>query len=162
VDAPESAVPPCGPGCDDDDAGEQECQPDEEVPEGTAVGGPRSASTSAGIALMDRRRVRALLALGPNVFGETAGPMAGVRSPMEDATESILAETGAPTDAPVETLDVAAAGPPAPLRQTLELLPDLDDDVVLVQYNDRAPSTSIRSSTTAGTPTKRSNRRTRP
>jgi len=80
-----------------------------------------------------------LLALGPNVFGETAGPMAGVRSPMEDATESILAETGAPTDAPVETLDVAAAGPPAPLRQTLELLPDLDDDVVLVQYNDRAP-----------------------
>jgi len=80
-----------------------------------------------------------LLALGPNVFGESSGRVGPVRSPMADATQSILAETGAPSDAPVETLDVAAAGPPAPLRQTLELLPDLDDDVVLVQYNDRAP-----------------------
>ncbi|SFR85134.1 Uncharacterized conserved protein [Halomicrobium zhouii] len=58
---------------------------------------------------------------------------------MEEATRSVLAETDAPSDALVETLDVAAAGPPAPLRQTLELLPDLADDVVLVQYNDRAP-----------------------
>ncbi|MBX0296487.1 DUF2249 domain-containing protein [Haloarcula nitratireducens] len=53
--------------------------------------------------------------------------------------DSVLRETDAPTDGPVETLDVAAAGPPAPLRRTLELLPTLDDDVVLVQYNDRAP-----------------------
>jgi len=80
-----------------------------------------------------------LLALGPNIFGETVGGVGPVRSPMEDATRSVLEATDAPIDAPVETLDVAAAGPPAPLRQTLELLPELADDVVLVQYNDRAP-----------------------
>ena len=52
---------------------------------------------------------------------------------------SILKETVAPTDRPVETLDVADLGPPEPLRQTLELLADLPDDTVLIQYNDRAP-----------------------
>jgi hypothetical protein len=58
---------------------------------------------------------------------------------MPEVDRSILADTDAPSDAPVETLHVADDGPPAPLRQTLELLPDLADDVVLVQYNDRAP-----------------------
>lgn len=58
---------------------------------------------------------------------------------MEEVDRSMLAEMGVPSDAPVETLDVREAGPPAPLRQTLELLPTLGDDIVLVQYNDRAP-----------------------
>lgn len=48
-------------------------------------------------------------------------------------------ETSAPTDWPVERLDVRELGPPKPLQRTLELLGDLDDDVVLVQHNDRAP-----------------------
>jgi len=52
---------------------------------------------------------------------------------------SVLEETAAPTDRPVETLDVADLGPPEPLRQTLELLADLPDETVLVQHNDRAP-----------------------
>ncbi|MFB6073965.1 MAG: DUF2249 domain-containing protein [Haloarculaceae archaeon] len=50
-----------------------------------------------------------------------------------------LAETAAPTDAPTEQLDVRSLGPPEPLRRTLETLADLEDDVVLVQFNDRAP-----------------------
>ncbi|WP_193570767.1 DUF2249 domain-containing protein [Halorubellus sp. JP-L1] len=58
---------------------------------------------------------------------------------MSDLDRSLLEGTDAPTDAPVETLDVRTLGPPEPLRRTLELLPELDDDVVLVQYNDRAP-----------------------
>lgn len=52
---------------------------------------------------------------------------------------SILKETTAPTNRPVETLDVADLGPPEPLRQTLELLADLSDETVLIQHNDRAP-----------------------
>jgi hypothetical protein len=87
---------------------------------------------------MDRGRAPTLLALGPNIFGKTVGGARGLPAPMQESVQSILEETGAPTAAPAETLDVAAAGPPGPLRQTLELLPDLDD-VVLVQYNDRAP-----------------------
>ena len=79
------------------------------------------------------------LALGPNVFGETLGRLGGVSAPMDAATQSVLEATRAPTDAPAETLDVAAAGPPVPLRRTLERLAELDDDVVLVQQNDRAP-----------------------
>ena len=50
-----------------------------------------------------------------------------------------LAETDAPTDRPVETLDVADLGPPEPLRRTLELLADLPAETVLVQRNDRVP-----------------------
>lgn len=52
---------------------------------------------------------------------------------------SVLEETEAPTDRPVETLDVADLGPPEPLRRTLELLADLPDETVLVQRNDRVP-----------------------
>ncbi|MGZ0746252.1 DUF2249 domain-containing protein [Haloparvum sp. AD34] len=45
----------------------------------------------------------------------------------------------APTDGPTETLDVRDLGPPKPLTETLELLPELDDETVLVQRNDRVP-----------------------
>ncbi|WP_418280246.1 DUF2249 domain-containing protein [Halorubrum sp. DTA98] len=54
-----------------------------------------------------------------------------------DAT--VLAETDAPADRPVETLDVRELGPPEPLQRTLELLAELSDEVVLAQRNDRAP-----------------------
>ncbi|QLH83078.1 DUF2249 domain-containing protein [Halosimplex pelagicum] len=53
--------------------------------------------------------------------------------------ESIVAETGAPSEAPRETLDVRDLGPPKPLANTLERLVELDDGTVLVQLNDRAP-----------------------
>lgn len=53
--------------------------------------------------------------------------------------ERRIAEAGAPTDCPFETLDVRDLPPPQPLRQSLELLAELDDDVVLVQINDREP-----------------------
>jgi uncharacterized protein (DUF2249 family) len=58
---------------------------------------------------------------------------------MPEIDRSLLDGTDAPSDAPVETLDVRQLGPPEPLRRTLELLPELDDDTVVVQYNDRAP-----------------------
>ena len=58
---------------------------------------------------------------------------------MGELDGSLLNRTDAPSDAPVETLDVRQLGPPKPLRETLELLPELDDETVLIQYNDRAP-----------------------
>ncbi|SEH46015.1 Uncharacterized conserved protein [Halopenitus malekzadehii] len=51
----------------------------------------------------------------------------------------VLSTTDAPTDRPVETLDARDLPPPRPLKDTLERLVAIDDDVVLVQYNDRAP-----------------------
>jgi len=71
------------------------------------------------------------------MFGETDGGSRDVPPNMEPA--SLLAETGASTDAPTERLDVRELGPPEPLRQTLETLTELDDETVLVQENDRAP-----------------------
>nr|WP_242493430.1 DUF2249 domain-containing protein [Haloarcula hispanica] len=56
-----------------------------------------------------------------------------------EQTATLISETDAPTDAPTERLDVQSLGPPKPLKQTLERLADLDDDTVLVQFNDRAP-----------------------
>ncbi|WP_232701760.1 DUF2249 domain-containing protein [Halobacterium wangiae] len=47
--------------------------------------------------------------------------------------------TGAPLDRDHELLDVRDLGPPNPLVRTLELLPDLPEETVLVQVNDRAP-----------------------
>lgn len=44
-----------------------------------------------------------------------------------------------PATAPRERLDVRNLGPPKPLKNTLERLAELDDDIVLVQLNDRAP-----------------------
>ena len=52
--------------------------------------------------------------------------------------EDALAATDAPTDRPRERLDVRELGPPDPLVETLETLPELGD-AVLVQVNDRAP-----------------------
>lgn len=51
----------------------------------------------------------------------------------------VLEATDAPTDAPTELLDARDLPPPHPLRDTLERLPDLPEDTVLVQLNDRAP-----------------------
>ncbi len=50
-----------------------------------------------------------------------------------------IAEAGAPPDRPKELLDARELPPPRPLSETLERLADLDDSVVLVQLNDRAP-----------------------
>jgi uncharacterized protein (DUF2249 family) len=50
-----------------------------------------------------------------------------------------LADTAVPLDRDRELLDVRDLGPPDPLAQTLETLPDLPDETVLVQVNDRAP-----------------------
>nr|WP_225307781.1 MULTISPECIES: DUF2249 domain-containing protein [unclassified Haloarcula] len=52
---------------------------------------------------------------------------------------ALISETAAPVDAPTERLDVQSLGPPKPLKQTLERLADLDDETILVQFNDRAP-----------------------
>jgi uncharacterized protein (DUF2249 family) len=53
--------------------------------------------------------------------------------------DTVVARTAVPADAPRERLDVRNLGPPKPLANTLERLPELDDDTVLVQVNDRAP-----------------------
>lgn len=58
---------------------------------------------------------------------------------MNELDGAVLRQTAAPTAATVETLDVRQLGPPKPLRKTLELLPELDDETVLIQYNDREP-----------------------
>jgi len=55
------------------------------------------------------------------------------------AYESRLRELGAPVERPVETLDARDLPPPEPLRQSLERLAELDDETVLVQFNDRVP-----------------------
>lgn len=56
-----------------------------------------------------------------------------------DDPGSILPQTEAPTDRPLERMDARDLPPPQPLRNTLERLAELDDSVVLVQVNDRAP-----------------------
>jgi hypothetical protein len=54
-------------------------------------------------------------------------------------SKAILRGTAAPQDRPVAEIDASDLPPPEPLRQTLERLVELDDDVVLIQYNDRVP-----------------------
>ncbi|WP_135535785.1 DUF2249 domain-containing protein [Halostella pelagica] len=61
--------------------------------------------------------------------------MTGTTDPLEDQ----LASTDAPADRPRERLDARELPPPQPLKRTLELLAELDDETVLVQLNDRAP-----------------------
>lgn len=56
-----------------------------------------------------------------------------------EATTAYLAETGAPTDRPTETLDARELPPPQPLKNTLERLAELSEETVLIQLNDRAP-----------------------
>jgi hypothetical protein len=59
---------------------------------------------------------------------------------MSNATGGSLPDfEEAPTDRRVERLDVADAGPPTPLKRTIERLATLSDETMLVQYNDRAP-----------------------
>lgn len=50
-----------------------------------------------------------------------------------------LDELPIPPSRPVETLDARELPPPEPLRTTLELLAELDDETAVVQLNDRAP-----------------------
>lgn len=45
----------------------------------------------------------------------------------------------APLDRPTTTLDARELPPPEPLRQTLETLPELDEQTVFIQLNDRTP-----------------------
>lgn len=58
---------------------------------------------------------------------------------METLADRAVEAVDAPSSRPRETLDVRNLGPPKPLSETLELLPELDDETVLVQLNDRAP-----------------------
>lgn len=71
-----------------------------------------------------------------NTFGATV--VTRVDESTRMATTDLLAETDAPADRPRETIDARELPTPEPLRQTLERLADLDDDL-LVQLNDRAP-----------------------
>ncbi|MFB6165723.1 MAG: DUF2249 domain-containing protein [Haloarculaceae archaeon] len=57
----------------------------------------------------------------------------------DDAVAAAVDATDAPADAPRERLDVRELGPPHPLKDTLERLPELSAETVLVQVNDRAP-----------------------
>jgi TusA-related sulfurtransferase len=57
---------------------------------------------------------------------------------LDDWTAELDA-TAAPTDHDAELVDVREMGPPDPMVETLETLPDLPGDVMLVQVNDRAP-----------------------
>lgn len=74
----------------------------------------------------------------PNIIGETRVSYRPVYLVMEQVG-AFVSETAAPADRPTETLDARDLPPPQPLRNTLEQLADLPDDVVLVQLNDRAP-----------------------
>jgi uncharacterized protein (DUF2249 family) len=59
--------------------------------------------------------------------------------PTTDDSAARLAGTDAPLARDRERLDVRELGPPKPLAETLELLPDLPDETVIVQVNDRTP-----------------------
>lgn len=53
--------------------------------------------------------------------------------------EAVLDRVGVSDDRPRERLDARELPPPEPLTETLERVEEIDDDVVLVQLNDRAP-----------------------
>lgn len=55
-----------------------------------------------------------------------------------DLADRAITRTDAPADRPREVLDVRELGPPEPLTETLETLPELGNGV-LVQVNDRKP-----------------------
>jgi hypothetical protein len=76
---------------------------------------------------------------GSNSFGTNAVAQERVDTPMQtDVADRAIARTDAPADRPREVLDVRELGPPNPLTETLETLPELDEEV-LVQVNDRKP-----------------------
>jgi uncharacterized protein (DUF2249 family) len=54
-------------------------------------------------------------------------------------TRRLAEQLDAPADRPVERLDIREMGPPAPLKETLETLVELDGETLLLQVNDRAP-----------------------
>jgi len=60
-------------------------------------------------------------------------------TPDDAAVAELLADTDAPLDRPRVTLDARRLPPPEPLRKTLERVVELDDETVLVQFNDRVP-----------------------
>ena len=78
---------------------------------------------------------------GPNRFGGRDTGRGVEAFPMGATIDwtAELAETPAPTDRDRELLDVRELGPPDPMVETLETLPNLASDVLLVQVNDRAP-----------------------
>jgi len=53
--------------------------------------------------------------------------------------DSYVERVGAPTDRPVDTFDARELPPPEPLKNTLERLAEMDDEVVLLQRTDRIP-----------------------
>ncbi|MFB6311652.1 MAG: DUF2249 domain-containing protein [Salinirussus sp.] len=53
--------------------------------------------------------------------------------------QNALEVAGAPPDRPREVIEAADLPPPGPLKRTLERLESVDDEVVLVQRNDRVP-----------------------
>ena len=55
------------------------------------------------------------------------------------ASTSAIERTDAPDDRPHEVMDARRLPPPQPLQGTIERLGELDDEVVLLQRNDRAP-----------------------
>ena len=75
------------------------------------------------------------------MFGVILGAVGVQETSMSTGIDVAAAvrETGAPADAPRETIDVRNLGPPKPLAETLERLPELDAETVLVQCNDRVP-----------------------
>jgi len=73
-----------------------------------------------------------------DMFGTTYRWLAPRLCGMSVDAHQFIEETDAPTDEPIEQLDVRNLGPPKPLSETLERLAELDEGV-LVQLNDRAP-----------------------
>ncbi|EMA38724.1 DUF2249 domain-containing protein [Halobiforma nitratireducens] len=55
------------------------------------------------------------------------------------SSASVVDRTDAPDERPREVIDVRSLGPPEPLKNTLEMLVELEDETVLVQRNDRVP-----------------------
>jgi len=58
---------------------------------------------------------------------------------VSDPEAAAREELDLPADAETVRLDVRDLGPPGPLKETLEALAEMDDEVVLIQVNDRAP-----------------------
>jgi uncharacterized protein (DUF2249 family) len=73
-----------------------------------------------------------------NIFGRTVlWSKVGDKS-MEQASK-YLSQTDAPEDRPHEIIDASELPPPQPLRNTLELLLEMEETAILIQINDRRP-----------------------
>jgi hypothetical protein len=83
--------------------------------------------------------VAAGIFVGPNTFATNAVSPSHVDTTVQtDVAERAIDRTDAPTDRLQEVLDVRELGPPKPLTETLETLPELGE-AVLVQVNDWKP-----------------------